>query len=110
VKGQKMVKKQAEKVNQSKAVREYLATNPKAKVSEIIENLAKKGITISKSVASYVKYAEKNGKTRVNRTVKKLASQRWSLKDLTAAKEFVKNCGGFKQARSLVEALETLAP
>ncbi len=43
-------------VSKSQAIRNYLATNPKAAPSEIIAALGKKGIEVSPGLASVVKY------------------------------------------------------
>lgn len=52
------------KVNLSQAVRDQLAKNPKAKVVEIHEALAKEGIKVSVALINKVKYAKPKGKKR----------------------------------------------
>src|SRR5262245_57928126 len=51
-----------ERGERSRAIRDYLQTNPDANVKEIVDALKGKGVTVSESLASAVKYNKGAGK------------------------------------------------
>ena len=113
----KMAKKKTG-VSKSQAIRNYLATNPKATPNEIVAALGKKGIKVSPGLAGNVKYTsglkrrkKKTGKKRVvkrrrpgRRSVAKLSAD-----DLLAARQLADQLGGIQEARRALETLERLA-
>ena len=52
------------KLNRSQAIRDYLAKNPNANPKAIRAALKAKGIAVSESLASAVKYSKKKGAGR----------------------------------------------
>lgn len=63
-------------VNKSQAIRDYYKLNPKAKTSEVVDALAKKGITVTANLVTTVKSAHN----------KKLAAKRAAQRQLVEAK------------------------
>jgi hypothetical protein len=103
--------------NKSQAIRDYLASNPKATPSEIVEALSGQGVTVSQGLASNVKYTSgakgRKGKRGKGRVVKLRRPMRGrsgnvSANDLFAAKAFADQVGGIAQARGVLEALQSL--
>ena len=104
-------------VNKSQAIRNYLATNPKAAANEITAALAKQGIKVSPGLASNVKYTsgpkrkKKAGKKTVvkRRRPGKRSAAELSADDLLAAKQLADQLGGIQEARRALDMLEKLA-
>ena len=74
----------AKKKNRSQHIRDHLAKNPDAKPKDIIEALAKKGVEVSMSLVSAIKY----------KGPKKKAPKREAPDSLDAAISFVEQAGG----------------
>ena len=74
-------------INKSAAIRSYMAKNPSAGPKAVQEALAKKGITITESLVSHVKYASSSRKSKTVKKkmpLKKKAPKRRSTKKRTA--------------------------
>ena len=105
-------------VNKSQAIRDCLATNPKATPNEIVAALGKKGIKVSPGLASNVKYTsgpkrrlkKKTGKKKVvkRRRPGRRSAAELSADDLLAAKQLADQLGGIQEARRALDTLEKL--
>jgi hypothetical protein len=82
-------------VNKTQAVREYLKANRKAKNQEVVEALAKKGITITASYVGNIK-ATHNKRQRAVRKV--VAKGNVGIPEVKAALAFIKFTGSVKAA------------
>lgn len=104
-----MAKKRA--VNQSQAIRDYLAANPTASANEIVAGLKQQGITVSPGLASNVKYTSgrrRKGPKRRGRPAKTERNGALSVSDLVEAKKLADQLGGIEQARQALATLEEL--
>jgi hypothetical protein len=114
-------KRAARESSKSQAVRDYLAKNPDAGPKQVVEDLAAKGIKVSRSLASVVKYksrpkrkATKKRKVRRRRMTTAVAARRTTrashltADDLLEAKKLVDSLGGIDEARRALEALDQL--
>ena len=91
-------------VNKSHAVREYLKANRKAKNQEVVEALAKKGITITANYVATIK-AKHNKRQRAVRKV--VAKGGVGIPEVKAALVFLRVTGGVAKAtRALAVAQE----
>ena len=82
-------------VNKSQAVREYLKANRKAKNQEVVDGLAKKGITITANYVGNIK-ATHNKRRRAARAV--VAKGGVGIAEVKAALAFLKVTGSVKAA------------
>ena len=82
-------------VNKTQAVREYLRANRKAKNQEVVDALAKKGITITANYVSNIK-ATHNTRSRARKTV--VAKGGVGIPELKAALAFLKVTGSLAAA------------
>jgi len=100
----------AKRVTRSDAIREYLAVDPDAGPKTIIAELGKKGIVVSASLVSQVKYAKNgHGPTATRRGGGRAAnSANVSLDDLIKAKTITDRLGGLDRAREALAMLERL--
>jgi hypothetical protein len=110
--------------NKSAAVREYLAANPTASPVQVQQALAARGIIISASLASQIKYSKRGpgrpkgsrrGRRvaavtvqRVGRPVALGSNGRFSAEDLLAAKAIVDRVGGIEAAKRALDLLAEL--
>lgn len=106
----------------SKAVRDYLAQNPKASPKEVVANLAAQGIEVSLGLVSVIKYSKKSGAKKspgrkpgrpaASKTVRASAvvsgSAGVTLDTLIDAKQLVDKLGGLDQTISLLNKLAQL--
>jgi len=92
----------------SQAIRDYLATNKKAKASEVVAALAEKGTTVSTAMVYSLKARNKMGKRR-RKAEANGQSVGLSITGLVAAKKLVDTVGGIEQAREAINALAKLA-
>jgi len=118
-----------EKVSKSQAVRDYLAKNTSAGPTEVVEALGKKGIKVTASLVSQVKYQKSTkkktkkkvvkikkraGKKKAGKATKKRVKRRGKRKAAqsagysSAAINFIEACGGLKQAKKELDQLEAL--
>jgi hypothetical protein len=104
-------------MNKSQAVRDYLASHPDAGPNAIREALAEKGIAISTSLASVIKYGsnkKKKGKpgrpkgsgrgARAGRSASGL-----NIEALVDAKRMAERMGGIDAARTALDLLAKLS-
>ena len=101
------------KLNRSQAIRDYLAKNPNANPRAIQAGLKEKGIEISESLASAVKYSKKKGAVRpIGRRPARAASTARSsvlrAEDVLEAKKFADRVGGVAAARKALDLLAQL--
>ncbi len=111
-----MPKLKKPKLNRSQAVRDYLAQNSNASPKAIVAGLKSKGILISTSLASVVKYSKKRpgrpkgrrSGRRVGRPSAAAKTDHLRVEDLLEAKSFVNRVGGVDAARKAFDLLEQL--
>jgi len=84
-----------QKVNKSKAVREYVKSNPKAKNQEVAEALGKQGIKVS---ANYVATIRSTSKRRRRAVRKVVAKGGVGIPEVKAALAFLKLTGSVAAA------------
>jgi hypothetical protein len=112
--------------NKSDAVRGYLAANPSASPAAVQQALTARGINISTSLASQIKYAKRGpgrqkgagrGRRavaptatapRIGRPAASAAHGSLRAEDLLAAKAFVDRAGGVSAARKAIDLLAQL--
>ena len=82
-------------VNKSKAIRDYFKAHPKAKTSEVVEALAKQGITVS---ANYVSNLKSTHNKRGRAVKKVVAKGGVGIPEVKAALAFIKLTGSVKAA------------
>ena len=109
----------------SKEIRDYLEENPSATPKQIVEALAQKGIQVTHSLASNVKYTSGIGRKRRRRrgrkkvavtpAIQKRVGRRpsaavsgLSAEDLVLANQFAQQVGGVEQAQKALETLQQL--
>lgn len=111
------------KMNKSAAVREYLAAHPDAGPNAVREALKEKGIQISTSLASVIKYGgnkkkRKPGRPKGSRSVSRGRVGRppgarrvgsLDIEALVEAKKMAEKMGGIDAARSALDLLAKLA-
>jgi hypothetical protein len=110
--------------NKSDAVRDYLATNPTASPATVQQALKARGIIISASLASVIKYSKRGpgrpkgsgrgraaavATRRVGRPAASASNGSLRAEDLLAAKAFVDRVGGVAVARKAIELLVQLS-
>jgi hypothetical protein len=98
-------------VNKSKAVRDYMDSNPQSMPKEISDALASKGIVVTPGYVSMIKSKHKNksaGKSRPGRP-KKQASGDITVADLVEAKKLVEQLGGVDRAKDAIAAYAKIA-
>ncbi|MBI3843230.1 MAG: hypothetical protein HY292_01200 [Planctomycetes bacterium] len=103
-------------VNKSDAVRQYLAANPAASPVTVQQALKARGIIISVSLASAIKYS-KGGKKSAKAAGRPVGRPRAAAtsngqlraEDLLAAKAFVDRVGGADAARKALDLLAQLS-
>ncbi|MEX2188208.1 MAG: hypothetical protein WD875_15485 [Pirellulales bacterium] len=108
-------------VNLSESIREYLKMVPKASPTEIKQALAAKGIKVSDSLISAVKYRKTTGKKKKGRkkgrpagaatATKKAAAAAGSsisIDSLVAASKLVETLGGVENAVKAINVLKKL--
>jgi hypothetical protein len=98
-----MAKKQ--KVNKTHAVKEYLKANHKAKNQEVVDALAKKGITITASYVGNIK-ATHNKRRRAVRKV--VAKGGVGIPELKAALAFLKVTGSVAAAKQALAVAQEI--
>jgi hypothetical protein len=115
-------------VNRSEAIREHLKMVPKASHADIKQALLAKGIKVSDSLISAVKYKKPTGKKRGRKkgskvaavaarktTAKSVAAKlsgnlgaNISVETLIAASKMVQSLGGLEKAARAIEVLKRL--
>ncbi len=82
-------------VNKSKAIRDYFKANKKAKLQEVVDALAKKGIT---TTTNYVSNLKSTHNTRRRAVRKVVAKGGVGIPELKAALALIKLTGSVKAA------------
>ncbi len=92
-------------VNKTQAVREYFRANKKAKNQEVVDALAKKGITISANYVGNIK-ATHNKRRRAMRKV--VAKGGVGIPEVKAALAFLKLAGSVAAAKQALEVAQEI--
>ena len=92
-------------VNKSLAIREYFKANPKAKGQEVVNALAKRGITTTINYVSNLK-ATHNKRHRAVRKV--VAKGGVGIPEVKAALAFIKLTGGLTAAKRALEVAQEI--
>jgi len=96
------------------AVREYLASHPEATAKEVVETLAKDGMTVTSALYYKVKGAMAERKHRKKRVVKaamaahspeKPSAKTDAITMIREVKSLAAKAGGYSKLKELVEAL-----
>ncbi len=101
----KAAKSEGNGVNKSKAIREYLMANKKAKNQEVVDGLAKQGITTTANYVSNLKHTH-NKRRRAVRTV--VAKAGVGIPEVKAALAFIKSIGGVSAAKKALEVAQEI--
>jgi hypothetical protein len=105
-----MPRMKSKPASKSALIRLFLSDNPKAGPKEIKEVLAAKGIEVTDSLISQVKYSKKrrgaNGRRKAKKALTGTGIASSLMDDLVAAKKLADQMGGVSKAR---EALDLLA-
>src|SRR5262249_25037799 len=95
--------------NKSAAIRDYLAKNPKAKVSEIVAALAAKGTKVQPSLVYFIRSKSKAKAKKARRAkATAVASSNGMADPITVVKgikELAGQAGGIKKLKELVDLL-----
>ena len=94
-----------QKVNKTHAVKEYLKANRKAKNQEVVDALAKKGITISANYVANIK-ATSNKRRRAVRKV--VAKGGVGIPEVKAALAFIKFTGSVAAAKKALAVAQEI--
>ena len=94
-----------QKVNKTHAVKEYLKANRKAKNQEVVDALAKKGITISANYVGNIK-ATSNKRRRAVRKV--VAKGGVGIPEVKAALAFIKFTGSVAAAKKALAVAQEI--
>ncbi len=92
-------------VNKSQAIRDYFKANKKAKTQEVIDTLAKKGITVTPNLVTTVK-SKHNTKNRAARKV--VAKGGVGIPEVKAALAFIKLTGGITAAKQALAVAQEI--
>ncbi len=92
-------------VSKSKIIRDYLMANKKAKTQEVVDALAKQGITTTANYVSNLKAAH-NKRRRAARTV--VAKAGVGIPEVKAALAFIKAIGGVSAAKKALEVAKEI--
>jgi hypothetical protein len=99
------------KVNKSEAIREQFQLNPKAKASEVVETLGKKGIVVKPGLVYMIKGRMVQMKSHTRKKAARVAraGQKSGMTDpvalLVKVKELAKEAGGIGNLKTLVGIL-----
>ena len=92
-------------VNKSQAIREYFKMNPKAKAQEVVDALAKKGVT---TTANYVNNLKTSHNKR-HRVVKKaVAKGDIGIPEIKAGLAFIRLTGSVVAAKRALEVAQEI--
>jgi hypothetical protein len=99
----------AQKVNKTKAVKEYLKAHPGAQNKEIAESLAKSGIKMTPNYVASIKGKMKTRRRKVKRAVKQaVAHHHVGIPEVKAALALLKLSGGAQGANAALAAAEEI--
>ena len=82
-------------INKSQAIRDFYKSNKKAKAKQVVEALAKKGITVSANLVTTVKSKHNTRRKAVRKVVAKGGV---GIPEVKAALALIKVTGSFKAA------------
>ena len=99
----KTVEKKPE-VNRSQAIRDYLKANRKATAQEVVDALAKKGITVTVGLVTNVKSKSKKRRRAVKQVVAAVAPTGIGVKEIKEALTFIKTVGSEAAAKQALAA------
>ena len=79
-------------INRSQAIRDYYTANPKAKTQEVVDALAKKGITVTVGLVTNVKstHNKKQAAKRAAKKAAKVTEKKPEVNKTQAVKSFLK--------------------
>jgi hypothetical protein len=92
-------------VNKSQAIRDFFKANKKAKTSELVEALAKKGITVTAKLVTTVKSKHNTRREAVRKVVAKGGV---GIPEVKAALAFIKAMGGVAAAKKALEVAQEI--
>jgi hypothetical protein len=99
----------AEKVNKTKAVKEYLKSHPGTRNKEVAEALTKSGVSISPNYVAGIKGKIKTRRGRRRQAVKSaVAHHHVGIPEIKAAFGLLKLTGGLKEATAALAAAQEL--
>lgn len=101
-------KKVQERGARSKAVRDYLAANPKASPKVVVEELGKQGVSVSLGLVSVIKYSKRGKVKRPGRRGGRLSGS-LDTSSLLHAKKFIDEVGGVDAAKEAISLIEQLS-
>lgn len=102
-----MAKKSEEGINKSEAIRTYYKTHRKAKAQEVVDGLAKEGVTVSISLVNTVKSKHNRRRKARRQVVEAAAPSGIGVKEIKLALAFIKGVGSVDGAKkALAAALE----
>jgi hypothetical protein len=99
------------KINKSEAIREQFQLNPKAKASEVVATLGKKGIAVKQGLVYMIKGGMMQRKSHKRQKAARVAraGQKSGMPDpvtlLVKIKELAKEAGGIDNLKTLVGIL-----
>ena len=94
-------------VNKSQAIRDYLKANRKATAQDVVDALAKKGMTVTVGLVTNAKSKSKKRRRAVKQVVAAVAPTGIGIPEIKAAFAFLKATGSVAMARqALAAALE----
>jgi hypothetical protein len=107
-----MPRTKSKPASKSALIRLFLSDNPKAGPKEIKEALAAKGVEVTDSLISQVKYSKKHlgakGRRKAGKALTGHGVGNGLMDDLVAAKQLADQMGGVEKARSALELLAKL--
>ncbi len=103
----KTVEKQSE-VNKSQAIRDYLKANRKTTAQEVVDALAKQGITVTVGLVTNVKSKSKKRCRAVKQVVAAVAPTGIGVKEIKEALTFIKATGSVAVAKQALAAAEAI--
>lgn len=107
-----MARKAKTASNKSAAIRDYKAANPSSSPAEIVEGLAKSGVSVSAQFVSTVLSNAKKKGGKVGKRGRKpghsVALPVGDLQQLIQVKKFVDQLGGIEKAKAAVDVLARL--
>jgi hypothetical protein len=92
-------------VNKTKAVREYFKAHKKARNAEVVEAMAKQGITITANYVGNIKAKHNKRRQAVKKVVAKGGV---GIPEVKAALAFIKLTGGLAAAKKALEVAQEI--
>ena len=91
-------------VNKSQAIRDYLKAHRKARAPEVVDALAKEGITVTIGLVNNVKANSKKRRRAVKKVVATVAPTGIGVKEIKEALAFIKAVGSVDAAKQALAA------